>query len=126
MIAEMSQVLSVLSDPALPVQHRNTLDLIAGVVFFGSPHIKKDAPENWARLTRLLQFAGKWPKHFLVLSELDAVAAASICEDFEQLGIEAPVLSIYETKPTKLKEGFWPIRQQVIVSSLQLLGRCMR
>ena len=92
------------------------LELVAGVVFFGTPHIKKGVPETWSRLTRLLQFAGKMPNRFLAQSEMDAIAAASICEDFEQSGIEATVLSIFETKPTRLKERLWVFRHEVIVS----------
>jgi len=105
----------VLSIPGALPWSTNILDLIAGIVFFGTPHTKKNRPESWAQLTKLLKYTGNFAKRFLVQSELDALAAASLSEDFEQSGIEAPVLSIYETKSTRVKEGFWPFRQEVIV-----------
>ncbi|KAJ5799666.1 uncharacterized protein N7518_001734 [Penicillium psychrosexuale] len=55
------------------------------------------------------------PKRFLAISELDSVALINICEDFEQSDVQAPVLSVYETKPTKLKERFWLSRSEVFV-----------
>ncbi|KAL8635674.1 MAG: hypothetical protein Q9226_009328 [Calogaya cf. arnoldii] len=91
----------------MQVSSRDFLNIIAGVVFFGTPHTKVKEPKQWCRLTQLLKFAAKLPKRFLAHSEADAIAAAIISEDFEQSGLEARVLSIYETRPTITKSTRW-------------------
>lgn len=108
------QTLSVLSNPSLPPLNKKALDLLAGIIFFGTPHAKKDPPESWARITWLLKNAGKMPKLFLERSELDSSALTSICEGFEQSDIQATVLSVYETKPTKVNEKFWSARSEIV------------
>lgn len=111
-----SKALSILSDPALQLHGKDVLNLITGVVFFGTPHMKTKQPEQWFRLTLLLSLAGKLPKRFIAQSETDANAAAIICEDFEQSGLEAVVLSVYETKPTKVKSARRMLKNSVTVS----------
>lgn len=106
--------MSILSNPSLPLGDRKAVDLLAGIIFFGTPHKKKNHPESGARVTWLLKHAGSMPKLFLAISELDSVALINICEDFEQSDVQAPVLSVYETKPTKLKERFWLSRSEVV------------
>ena len=106
----------MLYDPALQPHSQDLLNAIAGVVFFGTPHTKKRQTEDWYRLTMLLSLAGRLPKRFVAQSEADANAAAFICEDFEQSGLEVPVLSIYETKPTKVRSARRILRDSVMVS----------
>lgn len=121
------KALSVLSDPAMSadpamqVHNKDILNLVAGVLFFGTPHTKTKKPEQWCRLTLLLNFAARLPKRFLAHSEADANAAAIICEDFEQSGLEAPVLSIYETRPTKVRSARWMLKDTVMVSAGRFL-----
>ncbi|RSM15769.1 hypothetical protein CDV31_004870 [Fusarium ambrosium] len=109
----IKQALRVLSDPIFRPHGKNLLNMIAGVVFFGTPHTTTKHSDQWFRLTRLLSLAGKLPKRFMAQSEADAKAAAIICEEFEQSGLEATVLSIYETKPTKVKTGRWKPKESV-------------
>jgi len=104
------------ADPAMQVSSKDVLNTIAGVLFFGTPHTKIKEPEQWYRLTQLLNFAARLPKRFLAHSEADANAAAIICEDFEQSGLEVPVLSIYETRPTKIRSARWLLKNTVMVS----------
>ncbi|GES60666.1 tetratricopeptide repeat-domain-containing protein [Aspergillus terreus] len=90
------------------------LNIIAGVVFFGTPHPRTKEDKEWWRLTALLKLVGGLPKSFIGQSEADANAAARICEDFEQSGLEATVLTIYETKQTKVKTSVrWRLRDPV-------------
>jgi len=110
------------ADPAMKVPSMDVLNVIAGVLFFGTPHTKTKEPEHWCRLTKLLNFVAKLPKTFLAHSEADANAAAIICEDFEQSGLEAPVLSIYETRPTKVRSPRWLLKDTVIVSADRFLS----
>ncbi|OBT69736.1 hypothetical protein VE03_00897 [Pseudogymnoascus sp. 23342-1-I1] len=114
-----TQVLSILSGPTTQLRYMALLNIVAGVVFFGTPHPKTKEREEWYRLTLLLKLAGDLPKRFIAQSELDANAAATICEDFEQSGLDATVLSIYETNPTKISSIRWlkwpKVKVQVII-----------
>lgn len=112
--------MSILSDPSLQLRNRKAIDLIAGIIFFGTPHKKKDREKSAPRVTWLLKHAAKIPKGFLATSELDYLALVSICEDFEKSDIQARVLSVHETKPTKLKERFWSS------SKYEIVGSCAR
>lgn len=110
------QALGILSNPDWRLNGKILLNMIAGVVLFGTPHTKTKQPEQWCRLTPLLSLVGKLPKRFIAQSETDANAVAIICEEFEQSGLEATVLSIYETKPTKFKSTRWRLKDSVTVS----------
>lgn len=124
-LAYFSKVLSILSGPTTQPRYRELLNIVAGVVFFGTPHTTTKQRKQWHRLTLLLKLAGDLPKRFIAQSEVDANAAASICEDFEQSGLDATVLSIYETNPTKISSTRWlkwMIKDPVIVSFTWGLG----
>ncbi|KAJ8133596.1 hypothetical protein O1611_g23 [Lasiodiplodia mahajangana] len=114
-IIKRSKALSILSNPMLQIHSKDILNMVAGVVFFGTPHAKTKQPEQWFRLTLLLNIAGKLPKRFIAQSESDANTAAIICEDFEQSGLDAVVLSIYETKPTRVRSGRWKLKDSVTI-----------
>ncbi|KAI0487082.1 hypothetical protein F4859DRAFT_468128 [Xylaria cf. heliscus] len=101
--------------PAMQPYGQDALDVVAGVVFFGTPHPKTKQPEQWFRLTLLLNLAGKLPKRFIAQSESDAGTAAAMCDDFEQSGLEAVVLSIYEEKPTRVKSGLLWLKDSVTI-----------
>ena len=104
-------------DPAMQIHSKDVLNMIVGVLFFGTLHTKSKEPEQWCRLTLLLNFAARLPKRFLAHSEADANTAAIICEDFEQSGLEAPVLSICETRPTIVRSARWMLKDTVMVST---------
>ncbi len=110
------KALSVLSDPTVQRYSKDTLNLVAGVIFFGTPHTKMKQPEKWCRLTPLLSLVGRLPKPFLVQSEMEANVAAVMCEDFKQSGLESTVLTIYEIKPTKVKLARRILKDSVTVS----------
>ncbi|KAJ5949540.1 hypothetical protein N7454_001124 [Penicillium verhagenii] len=110
-----TSAVSILSDPSLSLRNRKAIDLMAGIIFFGTPHKKRNLVKSPPRVTWLLKHAAKMPKGFLAKSELDFLALVSICEDFEKSDIQAPVLSVYETRPTKLKERFWSTNSEILV-----------
>ncbi|RSL46146.1 hypothetical protein CEP53_010433 [Fusarium sp. AF-6] len=109
----VKRALSILSGSTLPPHSKILLNMIAGVVFFGTPHPTTDHQDQWHRLTQLLSLAGKLPGELITQSETEADTAAIICGDFEKSGLEATVLSIYETKPTKVKTGRWKPKESV-------------
>lgn len=106
-LAYFLKAVTILYDIPTQPNNRDLLNIIKGVIFFGTPHARLKQREEWCRLTWLLNLAGKLPKRFIIQSEIDAKAAVNICEDFEKSGLDATVLSIYELNPTIISSARW-------------------
>ena len=98
-----------MSKAELQPRSKDVLRMICSIIFFGTPHVRGRYNKNWHRLTHLLKFVGGLPPRFLAESEGEAKAAAVICDAFADSGLEMDVLSIYETRTTKVKLGRFPL-----------------
>jgi hypothetical protein len=81
---------------------KGLLDYVAGVIFIATPHFKtidKDTPLRFSRLlgTELSQ------KSKQLFSSEDLLSISHTCMRFEEISTLMPILSCYETHPTKLK-----------------------
>lgn len=120
-ITNIRKVLTILATPTLSgseprPRNKDVLRLISGVIFFGTPHVRNNDSKNWHRLTNLLKFTGVLPSRFLASSEREARTAVFTCDEFERSRVEMQVISIYETKNTKIKtHRYWPLRDELPV-----------
>ncbi|KAL8833097.1 MAG: hypothetical protein Q9170_004506 [Blastenia crenularia] len=98
---------------------RQFLLALAGVIFFGTPHSTSEDIESWQNPALLVQagLLSKKKKYFDP-NEIEKFARFSL--RFEQACVVAPILSIYETQPTKIKSPLWSVKKNLPV---QLTGR---
>jgi len=81
------------------------MELHAGTIFLGTPHPTYNERSRWTALSLLLQHSLKLPKHIILQTENNAAAMANISLKFEEAGILARVLSLFETQPSKVSSG---------------------
>ncbi|KAH6635094.1 P-loop containing nucleoside triphosphate hydrolase protein [Chaetomium sp. MPI-SDFR-AT-0129] len=83
--------------------HPSTCHALAGIVFLGAPHLTSTDDtrwENWRSLLRL--YRKELPK--TALRPQDVEILAQLCQQFSNLDLQIPILSVYETLTTKLRE----------------------
>jgi hypothetical protein len=111
------QTLSVLAERYFNPPYQNVLNMTAGIVFLGTPHPTYRQPKMWRRLTPMLSCTAKFSKPNLSQAELEAAIVANISQKFEETGLDIPVVSIYEEKKTKVAEGWFSIRKELVRKS---------
>jgi hypothetical protein len=90
----------------------------SGIVFLGTPHPSFRRRKEWARLNLILQCSINTSKIILAQGELEANQVAHLSLEFEEVPIEAPIISAYENKATKVS-GKWLMYKKQIVRKLK-------
>jgi hypothetical protein len=98
------------------------LDVHSGIVFLGTPHPTYENRTNWPVLSHILRATVKLPKASLEQAETEAAIIANVSFKFEEAGIEVPILTAYETKPTKINSGMLSPRKMVVSSHTVFLA----
>ncbi|KAL8731036.1 MAG: hypothetical protein Q9166_003687 [cf. Caloplaca sp. 2 TL-2023] len=89
---------------------RHFLQALAGVVLFGTPHSTSEEIKSW-QSPALLEQSGIISKKKKSLDPDDIERFAKFSLQFEQANVIAPILSIYETQPTKVKTPLWSVKK---------------
>jgi hypothetical protein len=100
---------------------------VAGIIFLGTPHLGNEVEEEdvLARYNAILRTTTR--KSFKFAPEdvsKEAYYPANLARRFTSLNIQTPVLSVFETRATRLYEGrklasFNPIPKSQIVSRVR-------
>jgi hypothetical protein len=76
---------------------------LAGIIFLGTPHLTSIDDDRWETWRLLLKLGSKdVPKNILRAQDIQLLV--SVCEKFNGLNIQIPVLSVYENVPTRVKD----------------------
>ncbi|KAL8708967.1 MAG: hypothetical protein Q9225_007521 [Loekoesia sp. 1 TL-2023] len=98
---------------------RHFLQALAGVVLFGTPHSTSENIDSWQSPALLVQTGIiSRKKKFLDTDDVERFAKFSL--QFEQASVIAPILSVYETQPSKVKGPLWSVKK---VLPVQLTGK---
>ncbi|KAK1749795.1 hypothetical protein QBC47DRAFT_395340 [Echria macrotheca] len=93
---------------------RDIIELVSGIVFLATPHFKNSSDESGKLLSLVLRTDLMTnPKKAFSKSDLSALAYNSW--QFEELKLNIPIMSCYETVATKLRSQFWFSRKAVLV-----------
>jgi hypothetical protein len=92
------------------------LDTISGVVFLATPHCKQ--ADDWQRFALIFRPEYKTVNYKLISKE-DFSALCLVALHFEELRLNIPILSIYETVPTKLRTNIFAARKEAIVREFE-------
>jgi len=88
-----------------PHHFRVLLSVIAGFVFVGTPHSKSTNEKVWKTLSKLPKLKLRQSTK-RSLGREDISRLANICERFEELEFDRPILSSYESRETPIGGTF--------------------
>ncbi|KAF2114038.1 hypothetical protein BDV96DRAFT_688292 [Lophiotrema nucula] len=103
----MKRIFVDLSEQQFKPAHRQLFHCIRGVAFFGVPHPTYEHRDRWAKLRKYLQNVPSMSKKMLERSEEETAVVAQVSMKLEELGSDIHTVSVYETKPTRIKNGRW-------------------
>lgn len=97
------QTLGILDERYYEENVKLLLDAQSGIVFISTPHLTYSRQDYWQRVNSVLRSCpgySKWQ------SQNEIATIANVCAKFENAQVENPILSVYETKETKVGEGW--------------------
>lgn len=78
-------------------------DVLAGIVFLGTPHLVTSDAEGWSNLKLLMKANSKdISKNNLTDHEMEQLI--SVCRQFESLQLHKPILSVFEQRKTRFND----------------------
>lgn len=91
-------------------------DVLAGLVFLGTPHPTIRRRENWSPLSLILRAVLRMPGNMLSQAELEAVTIANVSDKFHNAvsGTGLPVLSVFEKKKTHIGDKLSMNRKHLV------------
>lgn len=92
---------------------RDIIELVSGIVLLATPHFKNSGDESAKQLSLVLR-SDLMANPKKAFSRLDLSGLAYTSWQFEELKLKIPVLSCYETVPTKLRSPFWLTKKAVV------------
>lgn len=95
---------------------------LAGIIFLGTPHLTTVDDDRWDVWRSILKLcANDVPKNSLQGQDIQLLS--NICENFNRLNIQIPILSVYETVPTKIKSqgplAYFQTTEPMVIMTLQ-------
>jgi len=112
------QALTILHERYFDPSYQKIIKLHAGVAFVGTPHPTYKNEKPWPRLGMILRCITKFQKVVLAQAESEAAIVANVSKKFEEIGLEIPILSVYERNKTKISGGLFKSRAKVMVSQI--------
>lgn len=105
-----------MSDRSFDPDRQRLLRIISGIVFLGTPHLSYRKQNVWKRLGAILQSNSKFAKKLIAQAEDEAAILANVCQKFVETGIDIPILSVYETKKTKIRSSWYSRGKKIVCS----------
>jgi hypothetical protein len=93
---------------------RDLSDSLLGIVFLGTPHITAANERASQAFSRILRSDPRSPSKRTV-SQKDLSSLAVVGLQFEELNLQIPILSAYETLETKLSAPLWFSKKAVVL-----------
>ena len=114
----LKRAIGVLFERSYDAAYRSLIFNIMGIVFLGCPSPAPYQPRDLDKLSTLLKAVSKLSGKTLHKAEKDVLTAANVSQRFSDTGFDAPVLSIYEEKPSKVGKNIFAARQILVDRSL--------
>lgn len=94
---------------------RNFLQALAAIILIGTPHSTSEDIDSWQSATLLVQ-SGLITKKKKSLDPGDIEKFAKFSLQFEEANVLAPILSVFETQPSRIKTHVMSAYKKVFVS----------
>ena len=116
----LKRCLAVLIGRFYDAAYGSLLSVVTGVVFLGTPSPKVDNPRHLDQVDTLLKAVSKESRKSLDKpgTQSSAISTAHVSQDFANSGLEPSVLSVYETKLSKIKRNVFSARQILVGRNL--------
>ena len=89
--------------------------MLSGVIFVGTPHVVSIDSDSQVAVRQMFQFHSQSARKTSV-KDSDIVAFCDNCREFQELGLQVPILSIYETAKTHIRVKGFHRNLDVVVS----------
>jgi len=79
-------------------------DVTSGIIFLGTPHTTSKDDKRWENWKWILKLTRK---DISKQSQTDADInmLVEVCQNFERMNLQIPVLSVFEAKQTRVRDG---------------------
>ncbi|KAK3326193.1 hypothetical protein B0H66DRAFT_600329 [Apodospora peruviana] len=88
---------------------------LAQVVFIGCPHPTTANAEEWPLLGHVLRSDRNADNRAVKTATEETGIVRSLCVKFHESGIQCPVLTTYETRPTKIRLSLWRSEKRLLI-----------
>lgn len=88
---------------------------LAHAVFIGCPHPTTANAEQWPLLGYVLRSDRKADNKAVKTATEETGIVSSLCVKFQESGIQCPVLTTYETRPTKIRLSLWRSEKRTLI-----------
>jgi hypothetical protein len=79
-------------------------DVTAGIIFLGTPHLTSENDSRWENWRFILK-ANRKEISKDSLRASDTSSLAETCQRFQDLNLQVPILTVYETLETKIRDS---------------------
>ena len=113
----LKRALGVLFERFFESKYQRLIRSTAGVILLGCPHPNLNRPRDLDAINLIVKATRKQSTKATKASERTGelmMVIANICQKFNDVGIESPVLSVYETKLSKLRRNIFSPRQLLV------------
>lgn len=86
--------------------------LLCGIVFLGCPHLKIGEAGDWHKLPIILRENMTLPKKTMQIAQETIATVTNISRAFTESNLDFPILSAFESKPTKVKGAI--LKRQIV------------
>jgi hypothetical protein len=98
-------------------------DVTAGLIFLGTPHIVSSTSEGWINLKLIMRANRKdISKDNMNDAELETIAF--VCKHFEDLSLNAAILSVCEGKETTIRDGIFSSFRSTSKNAITVCDLC--
>ena len=109
------QALVKLNEQAYGATFQRFFNFRSQIIFLGTPHPRISHQEQWFRLGLILRAHPQISKLMRAQAEWESKLIADLCMEFEDTRLaDTPVISIFESKVTKINEGFFRSRKELV------------
>lgn len=85
-------------------EEHHLVDVTSGIIFLSTPHTTSIEDKRWENWKRILKSSRKDASK-IPQSKEDIRSLAEVCQNFEYLSLPIPVLSVFETHASRVRDG---------------------
>ena len=110
----LKRTIGVLFERFFDAAYRGIIAATTGIVFLGCPSPASHKPRDLERLLLMLKAISKHASKTKSAQGNSSIITANIAQKFSDAGVESPVLSVYETKVSKVGKNIFAPRQLLV------------
>ena len=97
------------------------ISTLSGVIFLGSPHPTYDKVREWDKLSLILKACTKISKKQIDRAARKMATIANVSRKYELARTPIHVLSVYETRPTRVGSELFSSKREIVSCRAELV-----